>query len=57
MLVPAILLVALLTVVISANSMKKKGKLRESTYQVVISIASIVVTIAAVAALVMRMRG
>lgn len=57
MLVPILLLVALLVVVFSANSMKKQGKMTESSYQNLISGASIVVTIGAVIALVMRMRG
>lgn len=57
MLVPIILLAALLIVVFSANSMKKQGKMKESSYQTLISVASVIVTIAAVAALVVRMRG
>lgn len=57
MLVPILLLVALLAVVFSANSMKKQGKMTESSYQNLISAASIVVTIGAVIALILRMRG
>lgn len=57
MLVPIVLLAALLIIVFSANSMKKKGKMTESSYQTLISAASIVVTIGAVIALIMRMRG
>lgn len=57
MIVPIILLASLLLIVFSANSMKKKGKMTESTYQMVISVASVVVTVAAVIALIVRMRG
>lgn len=57
MLVPILLLIALLSVVFWANSMKKQKRMEEGTYQTVISVASIIVTIAAVAALVVRMRG
>lgn len=57
MLVPIILLVVLLAVVFWANSLKKQGKMTESSYQTVISVSSIIVTVAAVAALVIRMRG
>jgi hypothetical protein len=57
MLVPILLLVVLLGVVFWANSRKKQGKMTESAYQTLISVASIIVTVAAIAALVMRMRG
>jgi hypothetical protein len=54
--VPILLLAVLLVVVISANSMKKKGTMTEQAYQTLVSVSSIVVTIAAVAVLVMRLR-
>lgn len=56
MLVPILLLAVLLAVVFWANSMKKQGKMTESTYQTLISVASIIVTVAALAALYLRMR-
>ena len=54
---PITLLAALLVVVIGGNSMKKKGKMSESAYQTLISVCSVIVTIAAVAVLFVRMRG
>lgn len=51
------LLVALVAVVLFANSQKKKGAMSESTHQTVISTCSIIVTIAALGVLVMRLRG
>lgn len=57
MLVPILLLVVLLAVVFWANSQKKQGKMTESSYQTIISVASIIVTVAALAALFVRMRG
>jgi hypothetical protein len=55
--VPLILLLVLLVIVIAANSMKKKGTMSESSYQTLISVCSIVVTIAALAVMFVRMRG
>ena len=55
--VPIILLGVLIGVVISANSMKKKGTMTESRYQMIISVASIIVTIAALTLMFSRMRG
>lgn len=57
MLLPIILLVVLIIIVVSANSMKKKGTMTESTYQTLVSVSSIVVTIVAIALLIMRLRG
>lgn len=57
MLVPILLLIALLAVLFWASSMKKQGKMTESSYQTLISVASIIVTVAAVVALIVRMRG
>jgi hypothetical protein len=55
--VPVILLVVLIVVVVSANSMKKKGAMTESAYGNLVSILSILVTIAALALLFVRLRG
>jgi hypothetical protein len=51
------LLVALIAVVAFANSRKKAGAMSDSTHQTLISVCSIVVTIAALAVLMMRIRG
>jgi uncharacterized protein YybS (DUF2232 family) len=55
--VPVVLLVVLIVVVISANSMKKKGSMTESAYGNLVSILSVVVTVAALVVLFMRLRG
>ena len=55
--VPVVLLIVLFVVVISANSMKKKGSMTESAYGNLVSILSIVVTVAALVVLFMRLRG
>lgn len=55
--VPIILLVVLLAIVLSANSMKKKGTMTESAYQMLVSVCSIIVTIAALVFLFVRVRG
>jgi len=55
--VPLILLAVLLVVVISANSMKKKGSMTESAYQTLVSVCSIIVTLAALLIMYVRMRG
>lgn len=55
--VPVVLLIVLMVVVISANSMKKKGAMTESAYGNLVSILSVVVTIAALVVLFMRLRG
>ncbi|HEY8176947.1 MAG TPA: hypothetical protein VIF32_14710 [Gemmatimonadaceae bacterium] len=54
---PIILLAVLLVVVISANSMKKKGTMTESAYQNLVSVCSILVTVAALLVMFLRMRG
>ena len=54
--VPVILLIVLMVVVMSANSMKKKGAMTESAYQNLVSILSILVTVAALLVLFMRLR-
>ena len=56
-LVPVGLLAVLLIIVISGNSMKKKGSMSESAYQSLVSVSSIVVTIAALVVMYMRIRG
>ena len=55
--VPVILLVVLIVVVISANSMRKKGSMTESAYSNLVSILSVIVTVAALVVLFMRLRG
>ena len=55
--VPIILLAALFVVMWGANSMKKKGSMTESSYQTLISVSSIIVTIAALTVMFARMRG
>jgi Na+/H+-dicarboxylate symporter len=55
--VPIVLLAVLLVVVISANSMKKKGTMTEQTHQALVSVSSIIVTIAALVVLFLRVRG
>ena len=57
MLLPLLLLGALIVIVMTANSMKKKGTMTESTYQMLVSVASIIVTVAAVVMLYLRLRG
>ena len=55
--VPVIMLIALIVVVIGGNSMKKKGSMSESAYQNLVSVASVIVTVAALAVVYLRMRG
>lgn len=55
--VPIILLAVLLVVVISGNSMKKNGSMSESAYQNLVSVSSVVVTVAALVVMYMRIRG
>jgi hypothetical protein len=56
MLLPILLLVALIVIVIGANSMKRKGTMSDATFRAVLNVTSIVVTIAAVIILVRRLR-
>lgn len=51
------LLVALVAVVLFANSQRKKGAMSDSAHQTLVSICSIVVTIAALVVLYVRLRG
>ena len=51
------LLVVLVAVVLFANAQKKKGVMSESAHQTFVSAAAILVTITALAVLVMRLRG
>ena len=55
--VPIALLAGLLIVVIAGNSMKKKGSLTESTYQTLVSVSSVIVTIAALIVMYRSIRG
>lgn len=56
-LAPVILLIVLIVVVISANSMRKKGSMTESAYSTLVSILSILVTVAALVLLFVRLKG
>ena len=56
-LVPVFLLAALVVVVAGANSAKKKGPLTASAYQTLVSVSSIVVSIAALTVMFVRLRG
>lgn len=56
-LVPIVLLAVLAVVVVGANSMRKKGTMTESSYQTLVSVSSIIVTIAALTVMFLRLRG
>lgn len=56
MLIPILLLVVLIAVVASAHAMRKKGTMTEAAYSKLVSGASVVVTVAALAVLYMRLR-
>jgi hypothetical protein len=51
------LLVALVAVVLFANSQRKQGAMSDSAHQTLVSVCSIVVTIAALVVLFVRLRG
>jgi uncharacterized membrane protein len=51
------LLVALVAVVLFANSQRKKGAMSDSAHQTLVSVCSIVVTIAALVVLFVRLQG
>lgn len=53
---PILLLAALFVVMYGGNSMKKKGSLSQAAYQMLISVSSIVVTLAALTVMIMRIR-
>jgi heme/copper-type cytochrome/quinol oxidase subunit 2 len=55
--VPIILLVILLGIVIVANQRKKEGAMTETAYQKLVSLASVIVTVAALVVMFMRLRG
>lgn len=57
MLIPILLFVSLVVVVVTAHSMRKKGTMTEGTYSSVVSLVSIIVTVAALAVLYLRLRG
>jgi hypothetical protein len=42
---------------VGASSMKKKGTLTESSYQTLVSVCSIIVTVAALTVMFVRLRG
>lgn len=54
--VPILLLAALISIVVGANAMKKKGSMTESAYQTLVSVSSVIVTIAALIVLYLRLR-
>lgn len=56
-LVPIGLLAALVIVVARANSAKKKGTITESSYQTLVSVSSIIVSIAALTVMFVHLRG
>lgn len=56
-LVPIVLVAALFGLVGAANSMKKKGAITESAYQTLVSVSSMVVTLASLAVMFVRLRG
>lgn len=56
-LVPIVLLAVLAVVVVGANSMRKNGTMTESSYQTLVSVSSIIVTIAALTVMFLRLRG
>ena len=56
MLIPILLLVVLIAVVASAHSRRRKGTMSESAYSKLVSGVSVVVTIAALAVLIQRLR-
>ena len=56
MLIPILLLVTLVTVVAVAHSSRKKGTMSEAAYSRLVSSVSIVVTIAALAVLLLRLQ-
>ena len=55
--VPILLLVVLVVIVATAASMKKKGSMTDSAYQTLVSVSSVIVTIAALVMLFLRLRG
>jgi cbb3-type cytochrome oxidase subunit 3 len=57
LIVPIALLGVLVLVVFIANSQKKKGAMSEAAYNTLVSVASIIVTIAALIFLFLRLRG
>lgn len=54
--VPIILLIVLLIIVANARSRKKQGRMTDSAYQTLVSVSSIVVTVAALVVLFLRLR-
>jgi heme/copper-type cytochrome/quinol oxidase subunit 2 len=56
MLIPILLLVALVAVVATANARRKNGTMTEAAYSKLVSGVSIVVTLAALAVLIIRLK-
>jgi hypothetical protein len=56
LIVPIVLLVALLIIVAVANSKRKKGEMSDASYQTLVSVSSIIVTIGALVVLFLRLR-
>ena len=56
MLIPILLLAVLLVIVVGANAMRNKGSMSASAYQTLVSVTSIIVTIAALVVLFRRLR-
>ena len=56
MLIPILLFVVLVAVVVVAHSRRKSGRMTDAAYANVVSSASIIVTIAALAVLFLRLR-
>ncbi|HYC51696.1 MAG TPA: hypothetical protein VEB19_11355 [Gemmatimonadaceae bacterium] len=57
MLIPILLFVALVVVVVGANSMRKKGSLTQAAYSSLVSGVSVVITIVALVVLYVRLKG
>jgi heme/copper-type cytochrome/quinol oxidase subunit 2 len=56
LIVPIVLLVALLIIVAVANAKRKKGEMSDASYQTLVSVSSIIVTIGALVVLFLRLR-
>jgi heme/copper-type cytochrome/quinol oxidase subunit 2 len=56
LIVPIVLLVALLIIVALANSKRKQGEMSDASYQTLVSVSSIIVTIGALVVLYLRLR-
>jgi hypothetical protein len=54
--VPIVLLVVLVAIVVGANGMRKKGSMTDSAYQMLVSVSSVIVTLAALVILYLRLK-